>query len=146
MRLASWLERLLIRATGAFVDLEEGALPDPLVAGCPERLRRMADGLPRDQLLLLHAGGVVIQVLAMIRFGRSFRRLDDERARRLLADLAGSRLKPLRRLCFVLKMMTQYAYFSGEATWAVTGYTGPRPNSTDAEAGPPPRLESGAEA
>ncbi|MAG57665.1 MAG: hypothetical protein CMJ83_15350 [Planctomycetes bacterium] len=102
----------------------------------------MVDHLPKDQVRLLHLGGRVVDLIAVLRFGRRFRSLDDGRARRLLAGLADSRLRSVRRLHFVLKMTTQYAYFTGEATWKVTGFDGPWQPGPDVPVQPPPQLPS----
>ncbi len=140
MKVSEGMIRVLVRATEAFVDREEDTLPSAEASGVPERLRRMLAQLPRDQVLLLRIGTLVLDGLSVARFGRGFRRLDAWRARKLLRAIAGSPLGPLRRLHHVLKMMCQFAYFASEATWGITGYDGPWLGRIEVAAGPPPAV------
>ncbi len=140
--LRSAQQRLLVRATEAFIDTEQGALPSAATCGVGARLAKMATRLPADQRLLLRVGCLAVDAVALLRFGRPFWRLDDTRARRLLRGFARSWLKPLRRLHFVLKMMTQFAYFSAEESWATVGYDGPWLGRVAVETLAPPQLDA----
>jgi hypothetical protein len=144
MALSASQQRFFERVTTAFIDLERGELPDPRSSGALARLAAMVQRLPRDQRRLLRAGQAVLDVLALARFARPFSRLDDRGARYLLRALARSPFPPLRRLHSVLKMMTQFAYFAGEATWTAIGYDGPWLGRIDVPSAPPPRLEERA--
>lgn len=140
MGLTPGMERMLVRTAAAFVGAGEEGFPAPEACGTGERLGKMVVRLPRDQQRLLRIGCAIVDAIAVIRFGRRFAALDDHRARKLLRGLAKAPLGPLRRLHFVLKMMTQFAYFAGEEAWAAVGYDGPWLGRVDVEVAPAPRI------
>ena len=129
----------LVRASSAFVGAE-----NPLGAErarLESELARMTGALARRERRLLGAGMLVLDAARSPRVGRTFARLDDASARRVLDSLGRSRLSALRRLHQSVRMMTQLAWYSDPAHWEECGYDGPWLGRVAVEAGPPPNLE-----
>lgn len=139
------MERNLLAGAEAFVYEEDATgrppLPPPARTACAARLARLVLALPRDRRRLLILGCRVLDLLALLRHGRTFSRLGAPRALRLLDSLGTSRLALLRRLGAVLRMLTQFAYFADPLTWEAAGYDGPWLGRVPVEVLPAPRLE-----
>jgi hypothetical protein len=132
----------LVRAAAAFVGAPAptGARRDALAA----RVRTLIAAQPEDRRRLLRFGAVVLDGLAVLRYGRRFRALDDARAEAWLRSLSRAPFAPLRRLHAGLKLLLQYAWYLDPEAAAETGYDGPWLGRFPIEAGPPPDLGGAA--
>jgi len=133
-------DRFLEALIAAFVSCHEADLPPVSDTRASARLRQMIQRLPRSERALLNGGFMVLQSLAILRFGRPVQGLGVDRARRLVRSLEGAPLKPLRRLHYGLKMLCQFSYFADEGTWVACDYRGPWLGRLEVEVSDPPDL------
>lgn len=134
------MNSVLVRAAAAFVGAPppDGARREALEG----RLAALIGRQPADQRRLLRVGALTLDVLAVFRYGRRFRALDDARAEAFLVVLSRAPLAPLRRLHASLKLLLQFAWYLDPAAVAETDYDGPWLGRVPIEAGPPPRLDA----
>jgi hypothetical protein len=130
--------RTLVRASSAFVGAGTPSAAE--LASLEAELARMTGALDPRERRLLGLGTSFVDLVARLRFGRRFSRLDDGPARRILDGLGTSRVALLRRLHLSLRMMTQLAWYSDPAHWDECGYDGPWVGRIAVERGPPPDL------
>lgn len=132
--------RALARASAAFVGA--ATVSGAERANLEATLRRMIGALAQRERLLLRSGLIVLDTLSLARFARTFSRLDDAAARRLLDALRRAPLASLRRLHQSVRMMTQLAWYSDAVHWDDCGYDGPWLGRVAIERGPDPDLGS----
>jgi hypothetical protein len=128
----------LVRASAAFVGAANPAGAER--ANLESSLRRMTAALAPRERRLLGIGTRVLDLRSLLRFGRRFRNLGDDAARKALDSLGASRIAALRRLHQSVRMMTQLAWYTDPAHWAECGYDGPWLGRVAVECGPPPDL------
>lgn len=95
---------------------EAVAIADRALSGRPERDQRLLKAFLR-----------AVEILPMLRYGKSFSRLDRERQRSFLKFLESSRLvSKFRQGFFGLKTFALLGYYGLDRTWGELAYPGPR--------------------
>lgn len=117
-----------------------GSSPDLPLVQSAARIDMILGRLRPIDRRALGSGIVVLNTLAILRRGKSLRRLPTPAVESLLRACRGSRIPMLRRLAAVVVRLVLFAHFDGPETWAAVDYDGPWLGRIPVEAGPPSEL------